>query len=177
MAGRVARRERHAPGPALREFLQRQLELRLQVGAAHRPAMDAFVVSPGAPAAGERPSAAAEQRFEEVAEAAWRALAARPGPPFALAASRRRREVHAVLPAGAEAVVLLAFLGVAEDLIGLVDLFEFFFRGFLFRRRRLQIGVILARQLPIGVLDRLLGRVAGHAEDLVVISKFDAHAI
>ena len=66
--------------------------------------------------------------------------------------------------AGAEAVVLVSALGVAEDLIGGVCFLEALLGGLVVG---IAIGVVLLRQPAVGLFDLLLGRVAADAEDLV----------
>src|SRR5207245_210713 len=82
-----------------------------------------------------------------VAETAAEGLPPRPGPTSRMTAAGRRREFHAVFPARTELIILLAFFRIAEDLVGLVDLLEFFLGHLLLRRRILQIRVVLAREL------------------------------
>src|SRR6185295_1677454 len=73
-------------------------------------------------------------------------------------------------PVGAELVVLLALGRIAEDLVGLVDLFEFRFGRFV---TRVDVRVMLARELPEGLLDLLLGGALRHAERGVIV--FEVH--
>jgi len=77
------------------------------------------------------------------------------------------------LPVGAELVVLSPLLLVREDLVGLVDLLELAFG--LCPTIRVDIRVMLPRQLPIRDLYRFLVCVLGYAEDLVVVFVFHAH--
>ncbi len=57
----------------------------------------------------------------------------------------------------AEHVVALAFILIAQRLIGFIDFFELFFRRFLLGLSRLEIGMVLACHLPIGLLELLVG--------------------
>ena len=77
------------------------------------------------------------------------------------------------LPVASERVVLLALLGVAENLVGLLDLLESFFGrlGVV----GVGVGMPLARQFAIGRLDVFLGGRLRHAEDLVIV--FVVHAV
>src|SRR5579884_387839 len=112
---------------------------------------------------GSRPPArAAEEIFENVVEDVAEAAAA---------------EVEALESAGtllragmAEHVVTPAFLLVAEDFVGFVDLFESFFCGFFLLFGGLEIGMVLARQPAVGLLDVLLGSVSIDSERLVIIA-------
>src|SRR5438105_10897721 len=98
---------------------------------------------------------AAKQRLKKVAEAAHAApgteevaeIAVFNAPAFP---ARRRGEISARLPVLAELVVTLTLLRIGEDCIGLPDLLEFLFRALV---TRVDVGVILARQLAIGFLD------------------------
>src|SRR5262249_58936880 len=69
-------------------------------------------------------------------------------------------------PVRAELVVLLAFGGIAEHFIGFVDLLEARLGRLV---ARVDVGVMLPRQLPVGLLDFLLGRGLRHAERRVVV--------
>ena len=127
-----------------------------------------------------RAAAAVEQAAEDVAETAAEAAAAgpparRPGPPpkrsprskLKLPPARAGTGPEAaVAEEGARLVVLLALLGVAEDVVGLGDLLE----------ALLGLGVALvgvrvelAGELPVRLLDLGVGGVLGDAEDLVVV--------
>jgi hypothetical protein len=66
----------------------------------------------------------------------------------------------------AEAIVLRAFLRIGEHLVRFVDLLEAVLRRGLVVS---DVGVVLARELAIGALDRALVRVASDAENLVVV--------
>jgi hypothetical protein len=65
------------------------------------------------------------------------------------------------LPIGTQDVVLLALLGIAENLVRLLDILEFFF-GFPLVGRVL-IRMPFARQLAIRALDIFFSRVLGDA--------------
>src|SRR5690606_3119568 len=121
---------------------------------------------------------AAEQAFEEVAEAAVAAPAedffvVEPGA-AAIAAEAARRRMDLVarpVAATAQLVVGLATLGVAKRLVGLVDGLELVLGpGFL-----ADVGVVLARQPPVGGLDLGLAGAGLDAEHGVVI--LELHAI
>src|SRR5579871_2968179 len=64
--------------------------------------------------------------------------------------ARRRRKIGAALPVLAELVVTAAFLRVGEDLVGFVNLLEFFFRGFV---SGIDVGMMLPRELAVRVAD------------------------
>ena len=58
------------------------------------------------------------------------------------------------------------FKQVADDVVGLGDLFEPVLRGLV---ARVAVGVVRSSQLPVGLLDRGLVGVLGHTEDLVEV--------
>src|SRR3954452_22544675 len=168
--------EREAPPPAARGLLERELELGLPVAAAHREAVEAAAAAPAAP------SAAAEQALEEVVDVALAELDADvvevAAPAAALAPAAARPAAGASpgalgllrgAPVRAEAVVLGALLGVAEDLVGLGDLLE----AVLGARLLVDIRVVLAGEPPVGTADLVLARSAGDAERLVVVAGAD----
>src|SRR5581483_961307 len=82
----------------------------------------------------------------------------------ALVPVRRRAEVLARAVA-AEAVVGRALLLVLERLVGFRDLLEALLCVGLLR----DVGVVLARELAVGLLDLLVARAALHAQRLVVV--------
>src|SRR5690606_11673327 len=98
-------------------------------------------------------AATAEHLGEDVLEAATGAAGTAGGE--ARAAAHR-----------ADRVVLLALLGVGEDRVGLADVLELLLRRFV---TRLGVRVPLARELAVGLLQRLLVDVLGDAEDRVEV--------
>src|SRR2546425_6978345 len=149
------------------QILHRQRQLGFHVVAGD---LDA---DPGTPAAA-RARWPPEERGEEVAEPAEvverRGVSA---PPLAARAGRRG-EVHPALPARADGVVLGALFGVAQDLVGLVDLLESLGSTSPLGNR-LQIGMVLAGELAVGTLDVIARRRTWHAQHLVVVTKFHRH--
>ena len=71
-----------------------------------------------------------------------------------------------LLPARTELVVLLALLGIAEDLVGLVDLLESIFGSLV---ALVHIRVVLAGELAEGGADLLVGGGPRNAQDRVVV--------
>src|SRR5215467_3103726 len=69
-------------------------------------------------------------------------------------------------PVRPELVVLLAFVGIAEDLVRLVDLLELRLGGFV---AWIDVGMELARQLAERLLQILVRGGLRHAEDRVVV--------
>ena len=63
-------------------------------------------------------------------------------------------------------IVHLAFLGVGQDVVGFLHLFELFFRGFI---ARIKVRMIFPGKLAVGLPDFLLRRLAGDAQEFVVI--------
>ena len=81
---------------------------------------------------------------------------------------RRHRSAGALvgLPVGAQLVVGLALLGVAEDLVGLVDLLE----ALSAAGALVDVRMVLARKLPEGLLDVGLAGRPRDAEGRVVVA-------
>jgi len=86
--------------------------------------------------------------------------AARPGGPASGATAGKGVERTAV------AVIHLPFFRVVEHLEGLLNLLKLALGVLVVR---IQVGVVLARKLPIGLLNLGLGGVARHTEYLVVV--------
>ena len=91
-------------------------------------------------------------------------------------AERRHRATLALLlrllvhpPVGAELVVLLSLLAVPEDLVRFVDFLELGLGGLV---ARVDVGMVLARELPERLLDLFLGGGLGDAERLVIVLEF-----
>src|SRR5262245_59592743 len=142
---------------AVVDLLEREVGSDLIVLPRHREA-----AAPGAPAA---PGAAAEpleelREIDEVVEV-----------PFLepeLALPPRGRAELLARPVTTELVVRCPLLEVGERLVGLVDLLESLLGVLLLG----DVRVVLARELPVRLLDVVLGGVAGEAENLVVILVF-----
>src|SRR5439155_14168207 len=86
-----------------------------------------------------------------------------------LAAARRgpaRGSLFVHPPVRAELVVLLPLLGIAEHLVGLVDLLE---PGLGRLVARIDVRVVFARQFPVRLLELLLRRGFRYAEGGVVV--------
>ena len=81
---------------------------------------------------------------------------------------RRRPEVLARLPVGAQLVIGGALLRILEHLVGLADLLE----TRLGVRLLADVGMVFPRQLAVGPLYLVLGGVAAHPHDFVVIFEF-----
>jgi hypothetical protein len=127
-------------------------------------------------------------RNEIVTPASLRLRAARPVPPAAaedaaqqvgevdafgverarVEASARRSAAHSGL---AQQVVLLALLGIRQHLVGLCDLLEALLGT---RIVGVLVGVRLAHELAVGLLDLVGGRIAGDAERLVMVRHQDS---
>ena len=83
----------------------------------------------------------------------------------------RRSRTRYLVPVGSEHVVLLALLGVTENLVGLVDLLEPGLRSLV---ARILVRVKLARQAPVDLLDFGRARLAIDTKRLVVVLVFHA---
>src|SRR5215510_5084876 len=139
-----------ACGPVMRLF-EAEFDGRLDVLPTHGKAGASAPTAPGT-----------KQRLKKVAEAAR----ATPGteqvaevgifdaPTFP---ARRRGEISTRLPVLAELVVALTFLRIGEGFIGLSDLLKLLLRAVV---ARVDVGVILARQLTISFLDVVRSRGA-----------------
>src|SRR5690606_10354118 len=84
----------------------------------------------------------------------------------------RRREFLPCLPVFAELIVEPALLLVLQDFVGLVQLLELFFRGWVVLVR---IRVIPAREGAVRLADFLCGGRAADTEDFVVVAILDRH--
>src|SRR5690606_8276091 len=124
---------------------------------------------------------APEQALEEIREPAARAAAGEdllevevrlPALAMPEAARRRPHLVAGPVTAGAELVVGGALLRIAQRLVGLVDRLELVLgAGFL-----ADVGVVLARQPPVGALALGLARAGFDPEGAVVILGFHARS-
>src|ERR1700730_10667520 len=162
-------------------FFEWNHDVRLHVVAAlcaHLPA------SKSAAAKCRPPAAAAKKLLEEIAEAgavefeldatvaaaiaiesaAWLALLRSP--------VRWRLKSSRLVPIGAELIVLLALLRIAQHLVSFINLLEFFFSGLFILR---DIGMIFARQLAERALDFIVARRLGDAERFVIIPELHRH--
>ena len=72
-------------------------------------------------------------------------------------------------PVGAELVVFPPLLGIAEDLVGLVDLLEARLSALV---AGVDVGMVLPGQFPVRLLEFLLGCGLRHTERRVVILEF-----
>src|SRR5580693_4980641 len=106
---------------------------------------------------GGRPPPVAEQAAEEVAQVAHVLDAEGP------AAGRAGAEASGYRPVLAYVVVLLALLGVTEDVVRRADLLEAVFGA------RIGVRVVLLGQLPVGARDLLVGGRGDNPEHLVVV--------
>lgn len=115
----------------------------------------------------------AEELLEEIAEAGAAEMefivAAIPGAPCVRCARRRREAAR--LPVGAELIVFSPFLGIAENLVRFVDLFELLLGVFLsFAMSGWYSRASLRNAFLISSCD-----VARHAEHRVVVFELNRH--
>src|SRR5262249_34647214 len=175
--------QREAPRRAVIRVFQPELDLVLNVAALSRGTAPA----PARPSSRLLRTGPAEERVEEFGERIGftehlahfifghrpetaAGLAAEVHVPGATLEARPLSRPGACLlvhpPVGAKLVVFFALGWIAEHFVGFVDLLEL-------RLRRLVAGVdvrmVLPRELPVCLLDLLLGRGLGHAERRVVI--------
>ena len=155
--------QRERAAGAMVGFLQRDLD----------PIEDVLARNgePGAavprPTIGPAGGTLAEHRLEEVAEACRIGLGVAAAAEAGLRLPARRRleflaRRSAVAP---QLVVLLALGRVFENLVGLTELLELLGRVFAL----VEIRVVVAGELSIGLLDLVGRRVLRHADDLVVV--------
>ena len=152
VAGRAALRGRDGERDlrALDRLLEGDRDLGLEVAAA----LGAGAARAGAPRAAAA-AAAAEEVGEDVARSEPASKPPAPPPPGPPPAN------------DAAAVVLLALVGVAEDVVGRRDLLEALL-GLLVAR--VAVRVVLARELAVGLLDLVRRRLLVDAEDLVEVA-------
>ena len=124
------------------------------------------VAGAGRPAARRRTATAAAARLNRSPNRSEMSKPPPPPTPAAEAAGDPPKPPPAPANMRAHLVVLLALLGVADDVVGLGDLLEPVLRGLV---ARVGVGVVLARQLAVGLLDLAWLGVLGHAEDLVEV--------
>jgi hypothetical protein len=167
---------------SLHRLFEGDPDIGTEIGSLLRPRLGAEaerleISRPGA-ARGEGRFPEPEELLEEIARVAGaefralRSLRAR-----ALASRITAQDfflVEAVFPIRAELVVLTPLFGIAEDLVGLVNVLEL-------RLGLLVVGIyvrmILAGELTIGRLDIGFGGVALDAENLVIVFKFHSNRL
>src|SRR5262249_47351747 len=81
-------------------------------------------------------------------------------------------ELGTALPVCSELVVLLAFVGVAQDFVSFLGLLELLFSLLVVR---VEVRMVFAGQLAIGLLDFSIAGAARHAENLVIVLKLHSH--
>src|SRR5262249_17326930 len=148
-------------GRSAMHVFQRQRKLRLGFRPAGSPS------GPWARSGASHSGHTAKQRFEEIAEGAAAALRAASSEEVfqinvSLKASsahsapiRRRREIRAVFPIRPELVVFLALFGIAQNLVGFLYFFEFFF-GLLVVR--VEVRMIFAGEFAVRLFDFVVFR-------------------
>ena len=77
-----------------------------------------------------------------------------------------RRDGASAFGIEAKLIVHLPFFGIRKDVVGFLNLLEFFFRGFV---AGVQVRMILAGQLPIGLANLFLAGFAANAQKFVII--------
>src|SRR5262249_55848538 len=170
-----------APGPRVC-LLEADLDLGLEISASapaargpegSPPVLELYALE-RTPARAEIPEDRAEELREvakisglvDVDAVAARASAVR------LAAEPAGSGLRIARPVWPEGVVALALRRVGEDLVGLVDLLEPVGGGL---DARVLVGMVLARELPVSLLDRLGVGGLRDAEDLVVVLVGNGH--
>src|SRR5262249_33975796 len=85
-----------------------------------------------------------------------------------------RREIRAVFPVCAELIILLPLFGIAEYLVGFLNLFKLLFGLFVVG---IQIRMVLAREFPVRFLNLVFLCGTGNSKDFVIIAKLNRHAV
>jgi hypothetical protein len=164
---RVAPTQRNLSRRTTKRFLERDHDVRFDI----LPALDR---SRSLTESAESRLAAAgpKERFEEVAESRAAKLeldstAIATGASAKAAASvasptRRRLKTARLIPIGAELIVLGTLLGITQDFVGFVDLFEFFL-GLGFLPGLGEIGMMFPGELAESALDFICARRLAHA--------------
>src|SRR5207237_10058194 len=116
------------------------------------------------PAPGAAPAEIAEDRPEELGEVAALAV-------FDLksAGACGRALLSVALPVGTERVVASALVGIGQDFVRLGDLLEASVLAFV------DVGMVLAGELPIRGLDGLVVRAPVDTQDPIIVLEFDGH--
>src|SRR4030095_15613814 len=83
-----------------------------------------------------------------------------------------RGERSAGFPVRSELIVAFTLLQIGEDVIGFPDILKILFCGCVVR---VDVGMVLTRQLAIGFFYVARSRGARNAEDFVVILELDSH--
>src|SRR6266702_2442404 len=117
-----------------------------------------ILASHGKASAPARTATAAKQAFEEITKSTGAPPAAKEVAEVAKLdirtfPVRRRPEVLPRFPVRPKLVVFLALVGIGQNLVSFVYLFKLLFGGFI---SRIDVGMILARQLAIRALDFIL---------------------
>src|SRR5688572_6279626 len=135
---------------AARRLLEREVEVVAQVRAAKHPV---------AAAAASLAEDLAEDVAERVGEST-EALGSRPAP----AGAEAGRRVHAGVP---ELIVGRALLRIRKNLVGFLRFLEFLLGALVVR---IAIRMVLHRELPVDLLQVLVGRIATQPQDRVVVA-------
>src|SRR5208283_4163712 len=161
------------PIPAAHGVVQRDRGRRFEVvgpcGASSRAAVETLEVEVLIAGAA---TAAAEETLEEIAEgarvrrfeASWSGSTTRPriaAQDFVLG--------RPALPIGAEFVILLALIGVAENLVGLIDLLEALLAVLVVG---IDVGMVFAGELAVRAFDFGRRRAALDTQDFIIVAKF-----
>src|SRR6184192_2298257 len=164
--------QRNRAGRSVQRFLERDHNVCFNI----RSALDGCSSSTKS-AESRAAAAAAEKRFEEIAESRPTKfklhVAAAVTAPLIKSATgltaplRWRLESARLVPIGAELVVFLALLRIAQDFVGFVNLLKFFLGGFLVLGH---VGMIFPGQFSKGAADLVLRCCFGNTERLVIIS-------
>src|SRR5437763_1408408 len=160
----------------MQRFLQRHQNIGFHISAAFRGCFASAESTESRTA-----TTAAEKRFKEIAESGpvefkldAAAIAARLIKSTAglTAPLRRRLKSARLVPIGAELIVLLALLRIAQDFVRFVDLFEFFLGRFFVLG---DVRMIFARQFAKRAFYLIIRRGFGNAERFIIIPELHSH--
>src|SRR2546423_13292926 len=164
---------------AVERLLERNHDVGFDVAASLRPALPlterTATTETGLPPASEkRLKKIAETRAAEfeVDPAAVACRMAAEAPAGLRVPSRRRLKSARLIPVGAQFVVFLPLFRIAQDLVSLINLLKFLFRG---RLVLVDVGMILARELSERFANLIVARRFRNAERFVVISELNCH--
>src|SRR5438876_1216593 len=178
---RASPAQRDCSSRSVQRFFKRDHDVRFDIGATLRRRLTSAKSAESRAA-----TAAAEKRFEKIAEAGSVELelnAAAVAAPLIKSAAgllslplpvRGRLEPARSIPIGAELNIFFPFLGIAQHFISFVDFLKFFF-GRLFVLG--DIGMIFPSQLAKSATDFVLGGRFRNTECLVIISKLYRHLL
>src|SRR5262249_7110138 len=115
-------------------------------------------------------SCTSKERLEEIAETSSAEHVTEVTKFYVDAAPARRRcKLGSVFPVCSELIVSFSLVRVRQDLVGFVDLLEFFLGGLI---PRVQVRMVLSGEFAIGLPNLVVGGIALNPKDFVIILEF-----